>query len=65
MSYLFLALGLWMAWLAWQGILPEGPAVWGKNESGEKMHAGQRLLFRAGAFVFVGLALLFYLDPHN
>ena len=65
MGYLFFALGLWMMWLTWHGIMPDGPAVWGKSESGEKMHAGQRLLFGAGAFIFLGLALLFFLDPHK
>ena len=65
MSYPSWVLGLWMVWLTWRGIVPSGPAIWGKNESGEKMHAGQRLLFGAGAFIFLGLALLIYLDPHH
>jgi len=63
MSYLCLAAGLWLLYVTWDGVVPTGLAAWGKNESGQKMRRGQRILFGVGGLLFLGLSFIFR-KPH-
>ena len=61
MGYLlFLGLGAWLLYAAWRGVVPAGRAVWGKNEAGQKMRPGQRILFGAGGILILGVGILMF-----
>lgn len=61
MSYLFLAIGAWLLYVTWRGVVPAGRTVWGKNEAGQKMRTGQRGLFGVGGILLFGMGILMFL----
>jgi hypothetical protein len=60
MTRICLVLGVWLLYVTWKGVVPEGPKAWGKSEAGQRMRRGQRMLYGIGAFIFLGMALLLY-----
>jgi len=60
MSYLCFALGAWLPYVTWGGVVPDGRTVWGKSEARQKMRPGQRILFGVGGILLVGLGFLFF-----
>jgi hypothetical protein len=61
MAYVCLGLGLWLLYVTWGGVVPDGRTVWGKSEAGQRMRPGQRILFGVGGMLFLGLGVLFLL----
>lgn len=62
MGYLLaLAIGAWLLYVTWCGVVPRGLTVWGKSEAGQKMRPGQRTLFGVGGILIFGLGILLFL----
>jgi len=60
-AYVCIGLGLWLPYVTWGGVVPDGRSVWGKSEPGQRMRLGQRILFGVGGLLFLGLGVLFLL----
>jgi hypothetical protein len=60
MVYMCLGISLWLLYVTWGGVMPNGHTVRGKNEAGQKMRPGQRILFGVGGLLFLGLAFVFF-----
>lgn len=62
MAYLLaFAIGAWLLYVTWCGVVPGGITVWGKSEAGQKMRPGQRILFGVGGILIFGLGILLFL----
>ena len=48
MAYFYLALGFFILYHVWKGVVPASFNLWGKNEAGQRMSREQRLLFGFG-----------------
>jgi hypothetical protein len=62
MGYLpFFAVGAWLLYVTWGGVVPDGRNVWGKSEAGQRIRPGQRILFGVGGILILGLGVLLFL----
>ena len=54
----FIVVGIWLLYQAWRGIVPSSQVLSGKNEAGQRMALGQRVIFALGGALIIGVGIL-------